>query len=160
VAVCTSSRGGAPAADLAIAADLKRSPDLMPPDFGDCGCGLLPLETHRAPFWIADVATGDFDGDGHADFVIANGGVQTAARRELQLFRGRGDGSFAEPTRAALEGTPYQVAAADFDRDGRADLAIVTLDPRVSEHGLALIVRRGSGLGVAEYRDLLLKRRK
>jgi hypothetical protein len=75
------------------------------------------------------VAFQDYDGDGFADIFVANDGM------EQFLFRNQGDGRFRE---CALEagvafadnGGPYAgmgVAFADYDNDGRPDLAVSDL---------------------------------
>ncbi|HYL10798.1 MAG TPA: FG-GAP-like repeat-containing protein [Candidatus Acidoferrales bacterium] len=82
-------------------------------------------EAAGSPFavGVAPVAltTTDFDGDGHLDLAIANSGDNTAS-----IFLGRGDGTFVGATGSPLAtGTaPFAVASADFNVDGRADLAV------------------------------------
>jgi len=82
------------------------------------------------PGYGTGVAVGDFDNDGHQDVFVANIGAD-------RLFRGRGDGTFEDVTRAAgIPGggrpdldpdTHWSSSAAfcDVDRDGHLDLYVV-----------------------------------
>ncbi|WP_420461498.1 FG-GAP-like repeat-containing protein [Candidatus Palauibacter sp.] len=91
----------------------------------------LPAPAQRAPAF--GVAAGDLDGDGHEDLVLAqnfyagrSGVPRYDAGRALWL-RGDGEGGF-EPVPGHLSGiTVYgdarAVALADYDRDGRVDVA-------------------------------------
>jgi len=69
-----------------------------------------------------DLAVGDVDGDGLLDIVTASAGV---GRRGI-LYLGQADGSVrqVEVTAARPQGVVRAVAIADFDGDGRADLAL------------------------------------
>ena len=69
--------------------------------------------TGSSPFWIV---TGDFNNDGHTDLIVQCGVA-------LHLFFGRGDGTFG-PAIVLPFNAPGQVAAADFNRDGKLDLAL------------------------------------
>ncbi len=80
--------------------------------------------THRAaagPFTDA-LAVADFNGDGHPDFVT--GSSQLGVRTLLNL--GQPDGSWKTVEIAELRPNAlyFAVAAADFNRDGRPDLAL------------------------------------
>ena len=83
----------------------------------------LPAATH--------MATGDADGDGIADAIVADGS-------SVQLLRGDGAGGFLETWRDA-DAAVRQVRLADLDGDGAPDL--LTL------HANSLSVRRGDGRG-------------
>jgi hypothetical protein len=100
--------------------------------------------------WGQSCAFLDYDGDGHLDlyllnyltysldmpqdrFVVLGGkkvqdylGPQPFAGAASRLFRNRGDGTFADATRAAglqrADGKGMGVAAVDFDGDGRPDI--------------------------------------
>ncbi len=83
--------------------------------------------TFRAPTTIAAgnspnaiVAT-DFNDDGKLDLAIANFGDGT-----ITLLLGNGDGTFIEAMGSpyAVGRGPFQIAAADFNGDGKLDLAV------------------------------------
>lgn len=69
----------------------------------------------------AGVAIADFNGDGNQDIALANVGNGTAS-----VLLGNGDGTFqpAVTLTGPASSAPISVAAADFNRDGRPDLAI------------------------------------
>src|SRR4051812_10335418 len=71
----------------------------------------------------ADVAVGDFNGDGHQDMAIANSG-----QASVSIRLGTGDGSFTGSNSTATDfqtgnGGPLAVVTGDFNRDGKLDLA-------------------------------------
>jgi hypothetical protein len=65
-----------------------------------------------------NVAVGDFNGDGRADFAVGNYISGT-----LSVFMNTGGGSFTSST-IAVPGSPLSLAAGDFNGDGRTDLAV------------------------------------
>ncbi|TSA16360.1 hypothetical protein D4R75_13585, partial [bacterium] len=74
--------------------------------------------------WPLDVAIGDLDGDGRPDLTVTNNGSAS-----ISVFRNistLGSISFAPKVDFLLPGypTPAYVAIADFDGDGKADLAV------------------------------------
>jgi len=84
------------------------------------------------------VATGDFDRDGHLDFVVAN-----SASNDLWLYRGNGDNSFKTPLVIPLTkgSNPVWIAAADLRGTGNLDLV-------VAEYGsfsVGVLLNKGDG---------------
>ncbi|MBN1421154.1 MAG: VCBS repeat-containing protein [Planctomycetes bacterium] len=85
------------------------------------------------------VATGDFDGDGHADVIFCSG-------HRVTILYGQGDGTFRTPVASTLlvAGHPWDAhrfRAADLDGDGRADL--------VAAGGEEVIIYWGSSIDPA-----------
>lgn len=65
------------------------------------------------------VATGDFNGDGIPDLVVANENDNT-----ISVLLGNGDGTFRQQTVWATAHTPESITVGDFNGDGIADLAV------------------------------------
>jgi hypothetical protein len=65
------------------------------------------------------VATGDFNGDGIPDLVVANENDNT-----ISVLLGNGDGTFRQQTIWATAHTPESITVGDFNGDGIADLAV------------------------------------
>jgi len=70
------------------------------------------------------IVSGDFNNDGKLDLAIANFGDGT-----ITLLLGNGDGTFtfASGSPYAVGQGPFAIAAADFNGDGRLDLAVTNL---------------------------------
>jgi hypothetical protein len=68
------------------------------------------------------IAIGDYDGDGIPDLAVAN-----RASNNVSVLLGRGDGTFASGSSISVGGAATFVVAADFDHDGRSDLAVTTV---------------------------------
>jgi hypothetical protein len=72
------------------------------------------------------IATGDFNNDGKADVV-----VQVSGTNQLEVFLGKGDGTFQAPKAVSVSLpsgyylTSAPIVAADFNQDGNVDLVVV-----------------------------------
>lgn len=88
---------------------------------GDGRFAVTPL---GGDLFNAGLAAGDFDGDGRADVALARNlsGVGT----QVLVYRGDGAGGFAPPVVRGVPALlfPREMVAADFDGDGRRDLAL------------------------------------
>jgi hypothetical protein len=73
------------------------------------------------------LATADFNGDGNLDLVGIVGGLRYAGYLVVLLGNGRGD--FRAPEIFALPGrSPVQLTVADFNVDGKPDVAVLNTD--------------------------------
>ncbi len=68
------------------------------------------------------MAAGDFDGDGHLDLAVSSIGINSLMPR-IRILLGVGDGTFRMAP-DVVGFAPNMIAAADFDGDGRLDLAV------------------------------------
>ena len=96
----------------------------------------VTLNTGNSP---SALAVGDFNGDGHPDLVVAN-----TADSSLTIFLGDGKGGFtAASTLITQLGAvdPVSVAVADFDGDGRLDLAVTNY----TTNTIAIFLGNGDG---------------
>ena len=91
------------------------------------------------------VAVGDFNGDGIQDLVAA-GDMLSPLTWEMHYVRvllGKGDGTFSAPVEPKPAGDQISdIAVADFDADGRLDVAVANRFERGAVH-----VLRGNGDG-------------
>jgi len=88
----------------------------------------------------SSVATGDLNGDGYLDLVVANGDDNNVA-----VLFGNPDGKFQPAIRFAAGNGPVSVVIADFNGDGNLDIA--TANAGVSEPTQSVSVLLGDGNG-------------
>jgi hypothetical protein len=88
------------------------------------------------------VVTGDFNGDGHQDFVIANG-----VTNDLWIYLGNGDGTFQLPQIIPLSQglSPVYLATGDLRGNGKLDLVVAESD------SMTVGVLLGNGDGTFGY---------
>ena len=88
----------------------------------------------------SSIATGDLNGDGYLDLVVANGGDNA-----VSVLFGNPDVTFQPAIQLAAGSGPVSVVIADFNGDGNLDIA--TANAGVSEPTKSVSVLLGDGNG-------------
>ena len=85
--------------------------------------------TYRVGHSPNAVAAGDFNADGRVDLAIANScaDVDCLENGVVKVLLGNGDGTFSphHAYQSALNGSSTDITAADFNGDGKLDIAVV-----------------------------------
>jgi len=87
------------------------------------GGALAPAEHHSTVGMPRAGALADLDGDGDLDIAAANGGERGAPGTTAAVLLNTGGGSFGDASTYGVGTHPWGLAAADFNGDGRLDLA-------------------------------------
>ena len=76
--------------------------------------------TGTDPQWVA---IADFNGDGTADLAVANSELGGVGNGNVSVLLGKGDGTFESAVEYPAGMNPVSVAVADFNGDGKPDIA-------------------------------------
>ena len=84
------------------------------------------------------IGVGDFNGDGIIDLAVTNFDDNT-----VSVFVGKGDGTFTVASTPSIgtSGSPVGIAIADFNGDGKADIAVPTQDNQT----VSILLGNGDG---------------
>jgi hypothetical protein len=104
------------------------------------GDGTFVVKTNFSTGLYASVwaATGDFNQDASQDLAVVN-----SYARAISVFLGNGDGTFGPKTDIALPGRNESIVAADFNRDGKLDLAAPNFEP--APYTVSVLLGNGDG---------------
>ncbi|HSL20312.1 MAG TPA: FG-GAP-like repeat-containing protein [Vicinamibacterales bacterium] len=92
---------------------------------GDNLGGFTASDTEAVGFRPVSLAVEDFNGDGFADVAVASAGDQIEfIPGDVRVLFGNSTGSLTAGATIAIAGTPQSIAAADFNQDGRPDVAV------------------------------------
>jgi hypothetical protein len=69
------------------------------------------------------IASADLNGDGIPDLVVSDMNDGFPSLGNVTVLLGKGDGTFTPGTTLQTGSIPYSIAIADFNGDGKADLA-------------------------------------
>src|SRR5258708_9365097 len=82
------------------------------------------------------VAVADFNGDGKADFAVAN-----VIGNNVSVLLGNGDGTSLPAVNYAVGSSPFALAVGDFNNDGKPDLAVANQD----SNNVSVLLGNGDG---------------
>lgn len=100
-----------------------------------------PAKPFNSGGQAVSVSVGDFNGDGKLDLAVANEYSNTFGTGNVSVLLGDGDGTFAAPETYATGDTPWSVAVADFNGDGKLDLAVANL----VSNNVSILLGNGDG---------------
>ena len=114
--------------------------------------GQKPLAYSSVPFAVLGTqppgAIADFNGDGKLDIVFPNfaGASLDNYIPQLQLWLGNGDGTFRQGPPLPIGPGDYNIAAGDFNGDGKPDLAVclVVVD-EIQSAQMQILINQGDG---------------
>ena len=88
-------------------------------------------------------AVGDFNHDGKLDLAVTGAGVTGAQDNEVTILLGNGDGTFTASSNStfATGAAPQAISVADFNGDGKLDLAIANYQ----DGSLTILLGKGDG---------------
>ena len=84
---------------------------------------------------VREIEGADFDNDGNVDVACVSAG-------QINVFPGKGDGTFFPYVLVSLPGYAAEMVAGDFDGDGNPDLALVASDANIT-YGLTVLLGNG-----------------
>ncbi len=125
--------------DLAAVVDGKQQLALY---FGDGDGGFTTMRNVALPIDGARLVSGDFNTDGLPDLAV------TTFRASLFVVLGMGGGEFAAPRAQALPFTDFStsyIIAADFNDDGKLDLAVTGTDASTRNNVTPALLGDGAG---------------
>src|SRR5580704_4769139 len=85
--------------------------------------GALAVDPHLTDF--GPVVIGDFNNDGNLDVAVAESTLSSAT---IAIYLGKGDGTFRAPVTTPVSLPLFKMIAADFNGDGKLDLAVSGFD--------------------------------
>jgi Bacterial type II and III secretion system protein/FG-GAP-like repeat len=100
----------------------------------------LSFPTGQAPVYVA---AADFNGDNILDLAVANNGAGTATLSgdSVSILLGVGNGTFGATTNFPAGNGPTSIAIADYNVDGRPDLAVTAQ----TDNAVSLLLGIGDG---------------
>ena len=102
-----------------------------------------------------DLETGDLNGDGTPDLLVFN-----YASNDVSVFLGNPDGSLRPHQRYGIGNTPQHGTLADFDGDGRIDVAAAIGLPPSGLHNAIVVLRNVGGTHSRRQRLLRLQQQR
>lgn len=92
-------------------------------------------------------AIADVNGDGNPDLIAINTSftVANGAQSQVEVFLGNGDGTFKAPTIVNTPASPTTIALADFNKDGKIDIAALCGAINANSDEIAIALGNGDG---------------
>ena len=109
----------------------------------------MPAKSPAGPYAFY-LDAGDFNGDGFADLAVTNAPSTIGTASTVSVLLGKGNGSFSSPASYSVGNFPGTLVAADFNADGKVDLAALDSATGVTNNINKVWVLLGKGDGTFE----------
>jgi hypothetical protein len=99
--------------------------------------------TTAPPANITAIAVGDFNGDGNLDFAVLN-----QSTNSVVVYLGNGNGTFGAAKTTTVANPPQltgALVAADFNKDGKADVAVMATAAQSGTGSVLVLIGKGDG---------------
>jgi hypothetical protein len=109
----------------------------------------LTTRSNSGNFGPRGIGLADFNHDGKPDLVVAQELVDGAHPGSASVFLGNGDGTFGSQNDYPVEFNPFGLLAADFNGDGKVDMAVANASGQSSGGGhmgtVSILLGNGDG---------------
>jgi hypothetical protein len=142
--VATGDFNGDGIPDLAVTNSYDNTISVL---LGRPNATFAPQVTYATGTLPISVVAGDFNGDGNLDLAIANGNCTPSHESEppqcspstISILLGNGDGTFQAQVPYSVGTLPASIVAADFNGDGKLDLAVL------NDEAIGILLGNGDG---------------
>lgn len=125
-ALATADLNGDAKADLAVGKLNSKNVSIL---LGNGDGTFKAAVNYGAGVYAFDVKIADLNRDGDADLAVASYPRQiNTYPGNFSILPGRGDGTFGKPIEYGVGNGPVAVAPADFNRDGKPDVAVANIN--------------------------------
>ncbi len=145
-AIVTGDFNGDGVPDLAVTNNYDNTISIL---LGRRTGGFAPQVTYPTGPLPVGIVAGDFNGDGNLDLAVTNGNCTPGHQVEppqcspstVSILMGNGDGTFQPQVTYPVGTLPASIVTADFNGDGKLDLAVVNVD----DNDIGILLGNGDG---------------